>query len=149
MHDVLSVAKRMHGIVETRVADYMTSEVLTIAPQTLLPEIERQFGLHDFNGFPVLEFGLLVGMVTKFDVLKIFVTPRRVVPPYEELSQCSAEQIMTRNVITFTPETPLTRVLQTLVDYRVKSFPVLDGRHLVGIVAREDVKRALHERWGN
>ena len=59
----------MNGIFEARVADYMTSEVLTIAPQTLLPDIERQFGLHDFNGFPVLEFGMLVGMVTKFDVL--------------------------------------------------------------------------------
>ena len=52
---------------------------------------------------------------------------------------------MTRDVITFTPEAPLTRVLQTLVDFRVKSFPVVNGRRVVGIIAREDVVRALHD----
>ena len=58
------------------------------------------------------------------------------------------KEVMTRNVITFTPDTPLTRVLQTLVDFRVKSFPVLDGGRLAGIIAREDLVRALHDHCG-
>lgn len=137
----------MHGFLTARVADNMTAAVLTLDPDTPLREIERQFGLHDFNGFPVVDRGMFVGMLTKFDVLKVFAfTPRSVVPPYEELSRQTATQIMTRNVITFRPETPLTRVLQTLVDFRVKSFPILDGQQLVGIIAREDIVRALHKR---
>src|SRR5436190_1084559 len=95
----------MHGFLRARVADYMTANVLTLLPETPLPEIERQLGIHDFNGFPVVESGLLVGMLTKFDVLKVFMfTPRTVIPPYEELSQRTAAQIMTRNVITFAPD---------------------------------------------
>jgi len=97
----------------------------------------------------VLDGDLLVGVVTKFDILKVFAfTPRSVVPSYELLSQRRASQIMTRDVITFTPDTPLPRVLQTLVDFRVKSFPVVDGRRVVGMIAREDLVRALRDTCG-
>src|SRR5262249_40580924 len=144
-----ATSRPMHEFLEARVADYMTHTVLTVSPDTPLSEIEHQFGLHDFNGFPVVDAGVLVGMLTKFDVLKCFMfTPRTVVPPYDEIARRTAGEIMTRNIITFAPDAPLTRVLQTLVDFRVKSFPVVDGVALVGIIAREDIVRALHEHCG-
>jgi CBS domain-containing protein len=136
----------MHRFLEARVEEYMTQPAVTVAADMPLHELERQFAAHDFNGFPVVDAGALAGMVTKFDILKVFVfTPRTVVPQYDALARLTAAQIMTRNVITFSPEVPLTRVLQTLVDFRVKSFPVVDGRRLVGVIAREDVVRALHD----
>lgn len=137
----------MYRFLECRVADYMTPAVVTVLPDTPIYELERRFVLHDFNGFPVVQpDGTLLGVVTKFDVLKAFIfTPETVVPQYEELSRRTAVEIMTRDVITFAPETPLTRVLQTLVDARVKSFPVLDSGKLIGIIAREDVVRALRD----
>ena len=136
----------MYRFLQTHVSDYMTSPVVSVPPGTTLIELEARFDEHDFNGFPVVEDGRLVGMVTKFDVLKTFVfTPRSVIPPYETLSRMTAAQIMTREVITFTPDTPLTRVLQTLVDFRLKSFPVVSGRRVVGMIAREDLVRALHD----
>jgi CBS domain-containing protein len=136
----------MHRFLEARVADYMTREVVSVPPDTPLREIERLFAHHDFNGLPVLEGGVLVGVVTKFDLLKVFVfTGRTLVPAYEQLVRLTAGQIMVRDVITFAPDAPLTRVLQTIVDFRVKSFPVVDGGCLVGIIAREDLVRALRD----
>ena len=136
----------MYRFLEKRVADYMSSPVVGVPPDTPLVELERRFAQHDFNSFPVLDNGLLVGVVTKFDILKAFVfTPKTVVPQYEVLSQLPASQLMTRDVITFSPDVPLTRVLQTLVDFRVKSFPVVDSRRVVGMIAREDLVRALHD----
>ena len=136
----------MYRFLEWRVADYMTAAVVTVLPDTPVYELERRFVVHDFNGFPVVDAGILLGVVTKFDVLKAFIfTPETVLPPYEELSRRTAAEIMTRKVIAFSPEAPLTRVLQTLVDARVKSFPVLEAGRLVGIIAREDVVRALRD----
>jgi len=137
----------MYRFLEARVADYMSSPVVTTAADTPLHELEARFAEHDFNGFPVLdETGGLAGIVTKFDVLKVFVfTTRSVVPPYEELARRTAREIMTRDVITFRPDTPVSRVLQTLVDFRVKSFPVVENQRVVGIIAREDILRALHD----
>jgi len=139
----------MYRFLESRVADYMTRAVMTVSSDTPVHELERRFTQHDFNGFPVVDGGVLVGVVTKFDVLKAFIfTPQSVVPRYEELSQRPAAEIMSREVLTFPPETPLTHVLQTLVDSRVKSFPVVDSGRLVGIIAREDVVRALRDASG-
>jgi len=140
----------MHRFLEARVADYMTRSVVTVAPDTPLRDLEQRFAEYDFNGFPVLDADRLSGVVTKFDVLKVFAfTPNTVVPRYDELSRLTAGQIMTRSVITFSPEAPLTRVLQALVDYRVKSFPVVEGNRLVGIIAREDVVRAVQAACGS
>lgn len=131
---------------EARVTDYMTREVVTVPPDMTLGELEALFARHDFNGVPVVDGGALAGMVTKFDLLYAFVfTPQRVVPPYAEIQRLSAGQVMTRAVITFPRDAPLTRVLQTMVDFRVKSFPVVDRGRLVGMIAREDLVRALRD----
>jgi len=136
----------MHPFLELRVRDYMSCPVVGVLPTASLGTLEQEFRKHDFNSFPVLHEDALLGVVTKFDVLKAFVfTPRAVLPSYEEIAKLRAEQIMTRDVITFPPSAPLTRVLQTLVDFRVKSFPVVDGKRLVGMVAREDIVRALQD----
>jgi CBS domain-containing protein len=51
---------------------------------------------------------------------------------------------MTPDFIYVDPTTNLTRVLQLMVDHRIKSIPVLDSeQQLKGIIAREDVIRAL------
>ena len=51
---------------------------------------------------------------------------------------------MTSDVIAVDGETNLQRVLELMIKHRVKSLPVVrSGRHLVGIVAREDVMRAM------
>lgn len=136
----------MHRFLEARVAEYMTRHVVSVPPSTSLREIEALFVAHDFNGVPVVDGSALIGLVTKLDVLRVFVfTPQSVIPQYDQLSRLTASEIMTRDPITFPPDAPLTRVLQALVDFRVKSFPVLEDGRLVGMIAREDVVRALRD----
>jgi CBS domain-containing protein len=54
------------------------------------------------------------------------------------------EEIMARDAITVEGETSLQRVLELMVKHRVKSLPVVDGRrNLIGMIAREDVMRAM------
>jgi len=51
---------------------------------------------------------------------------------------------MTPDFIYVSPDTRLTRVLQIMVEHRIRSIIVLDGAEkLVGIIAREDVIKAL------
>jgi CBS domain-containing protein len=52
--------------------------------------------------------------------------------------------VMTREFIYAGPDTKLTRVLQLMTEHRLRSLPILDaGSRLVGIIAREDIIRAL------
>jgi CBS domain-containing protein len=118
---------------------------LTVSRHVTLRELEHLFETHDFNGFPVVEGHHLLGIVTKFDFLKNFVfTPSTVFPHYDDLMKRTIEEIMTRNVCSVHPTTPLTRVLQVMVETRDKSFPVVDDKNrLVGIISRGDIVRAL------
>jgi CBS-domain-containing membrane protein len=137
----------MYRFLEYTVKQYMTSHVQTVTRQTTLRELEALFARHDFNAFPVLDGQALVGWVTKFDFLKTFAfTTGQLLPRYEELMKRTVGEVMTEAVVHVEPAAPLTRTLQLMVSLKARSFPVVvPEHHLVGIIAREDIMRALHD----
>ena len=136
---------RLQKFLTMQTKDVMTELVVTVSRQLTLRELEHLFETHDFNGFPVVEDHHLMGIVTKFDFLKNFVfTPSTVFPHYDDLMKRTVEEIMIKKVCTVHAATPLTRILQLMVETRDKSFPVTDEKNrLVGIVSRGDIVRAL------
>ena len=63
---------------------------------------------------------------------------------YHDLMTRKIGDVMTPDFIYVSPDTRLTRVLQIMVEHRIRSIIVLDStQKLVGIVAREDVIAAL------
>ena len=135
----------MHRFLEASAGDYMTRTVKTVARDTTMRELQRMFDAVDFNAFPVRQDEDIVGLVTKFDYLKCFAfTPGRMVPSYDDLLARRVAEVMTPEFIYVDAATKLTRVLQLMVDHRIKSIPVLDVRQrLAGIIAREDIMRAV------
>ena len=134
----------MYEFLEYQVGDAMTYHPVTIARTTPLGEVEALFELHDFNCFPVSEEGRLFGVVTKLDFLKAFAfTERAILPDYEAILRQPAETVMTPTPVTVTPDMPLTRVLQLMNATRYRSFPVVVGALLIGMISREDVIRAV------
>ena len=89
----------------------------------------------------------MLGIVTKFDFLRAFAfTTGQMVPHYDELMKRPVAEVMTEAVVHVEPTAPLTRVLQLMVSLKARSFPVVGAeRHLVGIISREDVMRALRD----
>lgn len=126
---------------------YMTAPARPVDRGTTMRELEALFRDYDFNAFPVVEDGILVGVATKFDFLKNFAfTGDRMVPPYEELMGRHVGDVMATEIISVAPATRLTRVLETMVAHRARSLPVVgDDGKLVGIISREDVMRALDD----
>lgn len=137
----------MYEFLNYTVRDYMTVDPFTVFPDTRLRELESIFQDHDFNGVPVVDAdGMLVGLATKLDLMKAFTfTPESMIPPYSAIMERSVDTVMTREPSTVSPDLPLTRVLQRAVDMRTKSFPVVEQGQLVGVIAREDLIRALHD----
>ena len=123
----------------------MTHAVQTVTRDTTMRELQKMFEDRDFNAFPVCENGDTVGLVSKLDFLKCFAfTPARMVPGYDELMARTVADVMTPEFIYVDATTKLTRVLQLMVVHRMKSIPVLNtDQRLVGIIAREDIMRAL------
>lgn len=140
----------MYKFLEQTVAGYMTSTVRTVTREHTVRDISAMFERDDFNSYPVEEEGQVVGIVTKFDLLKCFIfTPSQMIPPYQQLMQRTVGDLMTSEFIYVRTDTKLTRVLQLMVDHRIRSVPAIDDDHrLAGIIARRDVLRALADCSG-
>jgi CBS domain-containing protein len=127
------------------VKDAMTKDVVSVTPNTGLRELKSLFERYDYNSFPVVEAGKLVGIVTKLDFLKHFIiTPKSMIPNYDALLDDTVGNAMNEAPLTVFPETPLTRVLELMVETKLRSFPVVDSdMELLGMISREDVVRSL------
>ena len=135
----------MYEFLHYQVCDVMTVDPITIGPDARLREVEELFENHDFNGVPVVdEQRRLLGVVTKFDLLKAFsFDAHALVPHYDEIMEQPAATVMSRDPISVAPQLPLSRLLQKMVELRTKSLPVVENGQLIGIIAREDVLKAL------
>jgi CBS domain-containing protein len=135
----------VYQFLEQTADGYMTRNVKTVPRDLSMLELSEMFERDDFNSYPVEEDGQVVGIVTKFDILKCFAfTPSQMVPRYLDLMNRKVGDVMTPEFIYVRPDTRLTRVLQLMVEHKIRSIIVLDGtQRLVGIIAREDVITAL------
>jgi CBS domain-containing protein len=135
----------MYRFLESTAGEYMRPAVKSVTRQCSISELESLFAQHDFDAFPVVENGTMLGIVTKFDFLRVFAfTTGQMVPRYDELMGRTVGDVMTEAVVNVEPATPLTRVQQLMVSLKIRSFPVLSSeRKLLGVISRGDVMRAL------
>ena len=141
----LTKESAMYEFLQETVANNMTQTVKSVTPETTVGDLYRLFAADDFDAYPVVRNDTVVGVVSKLDALKVFAFAKdQILPHYADGMGATVNEIMTAEVIAVEPETRLQRVLQLLVEHRVKSVPVIDKwRNLVGIIAREDVMRAM------
>ena len=135
----------MYQFLEQTVAGHMTRTVKTVTRGLTMRDLGDMFERDDFNAYPVEDDRQIVGLVTKFDLLKCFAfTPNQMVPRYDDLMRRTVADVMTPEFIYVRSDTKLTRVLQLMVEHRFRSVPVIDSGHrLEGMIAREDILRAL------
>ena len=137
----------MYEFMYYQVRDVMTSDPIAVDKHVTLSDVEAIFEEHDFNGLPVVDQShRLIGLITKLDLLKAFAfTEKRKIPHYNAIMDQKISKVMTKDPRVVYPETPLTRVLQHMIDTGHKSFTVVENDIVVGIVAREDIIRALRQ----
>jgi CBS-domain-containing membrane protein len=125
----------------------MTRKVKTVSREVTMDELNDLFASDDFNAYPVVDHLEVVGLVTKFDFLKCFaLTLSSMVPRYDELMKRTVSDVMIHDFIYVNATTKWVRVLQLMVEHRLRSIPVMDAdQHLVGIISREDIMRALRD----
>jgi CBS-domain-containing membrane protein len=142
--------RTVYEFLEQVTVNVMTRDPRTVSRAVTLHDLGKMFEKDDFNAYPVEEHSQIIGLVSKFDFLACFVfTPARMIPRYNDLMKRTVADIMTSEFIYVRVDTKLTRVLQLMVDHRIRSMPVLEGdQRLAGMISREDVMRALQRCVG-
>jgi CBS domain-containing protein len=147
--------------------DVMTTNVLTVDPDTPVQAVAQLLSERGIGGVPVVDAANhLVGILSEGDLLHRVETgterrperltgrrrswwldtigsPQELARDYLKSHGRTAEDVMTREVITVTDTTELADVAMLLEIKRIKRVPVLCDGKLVGIVSRANLVRAL------
>ena len=117
-----------------KVRDIMTKDVVTIDASSTVADALKLMFAKKHLGYPAMENGGVVGVVTLSDVSKV-PEDRRAVTPVRD--------IMTRNIITLKPDDDASTALQRISQYRIGRLLVMDGGHIAGIISRSDLMKDL------
>jgi CBS domain-containing protein len=146
-----------------RAMDVMTTNVITVDPNTSVQSVAALLSNRGISGVPVVDSqNRLVGIVSEGDLLHRVETgtERRVqkrrswwldtVGSEQELARDyvkshgrTVQDIMTRDVISVSDTTELADIATLLETKRIKRVPVVKDGKLVGIVSRANLVRAL------
>ena len=142
-----------------KAGDIMSARVVSISPDAGVLEAVGLMLQNHISGLPVIDTsGALVGMVTEGDFLRraetgterkrprwleFLVGPNRLAEEYVESHARKVGEMMTREPITITEDTPLDEIVQVMERRRIKRVPVMRGTQVVGIVSRSNLMHAV------
>ena len=114
------------------VRQVMEDAVFTVSPNAKGITIAEIMTDRNFGTVPVVkDDSTLVGLVTEFDLL-------RAIDEGKDLHQVTAEEIMTKDVVTVTEEMLVKDLINLLQQRHFVRTPVVRGKTLVGIASRRD-----------
>ena len=141
------------------VKDIMNTHIVSLHYATPFLDAAKMFLVYHLSGAPVVsDTGELVGIISEKDLMRaMYPTPNEVYShPYllfyeEELNEATTSathkcvgDVMSKRLITTTPDTHVFKVGGYMVATGVHRVPVIDeNRKLVGMVSRGDVYRAM------
>lgn len=134
-----------------QVKDWMTPEVISISPDTTLPEAHRLMVDNQIRRLPVIREGRLVGIVTRGDIRGAEPSGATSLSIWELnylIANLKIDKIMTRDPITITRDASIGEAARTMLDKKISGLPVLDsGGKVVGIITESDIFRLIVDRW--
>ena len=142
--------------------DVMSKPVVSVHPHTSTREIARLLVEKAISAVPVVDdHGAPIGMVSEGDLIRPERAARtawwqswlEILSEGEPLApqllawlhsqNHNARAVMSAPVITVSEDTELSEIARVLVTHRIKRVPVVRDGRVTGIVARDDVLRAL------
>ncbi len=142
--------------------DVMSKPVVSVHPDTPLREIARLLLDRGISAVPVIdEKGAPIGMVSEGDLihpdrparearrqswLEILAEGEPIAPEllaWLHSQNHSARAVMSAPVVTVSEDTELGEIAHVLVSHRIKRVPVVRDGRVTGIIARDDLLRAL------
>lgn len=141
------------------VRDVMVAPVITVTPSTTVKEVAGLFLEKKISAAPVVDSEeKLVGIVSEGDLLhrveagterhhswwlEAFIGNDTLAAEYIKAHGLKVSDVMTRRVVTASPQTPLHEVATLMEKNAIKRVPVLENGQLVGIVSRANLIQAV------
>lgn len=116
--------------------DVMIKDLITIAPEEKIALADLIMARNSIGALPVVKNGKLVGIITQRDIM---------LTRNYEIGGLTAKDLMTKEPITVTPNTPLKNIIDIMLDKKIERVPVVENGKLVGLVLHGRILKAIRE----
>jgi CBS-domain-containing membrane protein len=142
--------------------DIMTRDVITVTPDTDITQATQILLENRINGLPVVdENRRLVGIVCQSDMIAqqkriplpslftlldgyiTLTSSKNFEKEVQKIAATRVAQAMTVGPVTVKPDTSLEEIASLMVEKKLHTLPVVNGKELVGIIGKEDMLRTL------
>jgi CBS domain-containing protein/anti-sigma regulatory factor (Ser/Thr protein kinase) len=123
-------------VYELRVADVMTREIITVAPDTRMSELRTILRDNRISGTPVVENDRLAGLISVEDFINWMA---------QGAKDCPVQERMSRTLTSIFADEPLVHGISKLEEHGFGRLPVLDraSNRLVGLITKGDIIEGL------
>ena len=155
-----------------KVRDLMTTQVVTLQPTDTIKRAAIKFAIDNISGAPVVDRrNHLLGILSENDILQVIYKYQLILDKEnagsvmlnysmdssteeddelkrisEEISNMAIEDIMTRSVLTTSPDDSIMEVLKSMIEMEVNRVPVVEKGVVLGVISRADIIFALYKR---
>jgi CBS domain-containing protein len=142
-----------------KAADVMVTNVITVGPDASVQDVALTLLSARISAVPVVgPKGELLGIVSEGDLmhraeagtgrtrpwwLAIFTGKEALAAEFVKEHSRKVTDVMTRDVVTAAPDTPLSVIANLLEKNAIKRVPIMKGDKIVGIVSRANLLQAL------
>jgi len=113
----------------------MTANPVTVSPQDTLAVAKEKMTAGKFRRLPVVQDGVLVGILTDRDILRFVGSEERT----------RVDGAMTETPLTVSPTTPMEEAVRLMRQHQISGLPVVEAGKVVGILTTSDVMQAFVE----
>lgn len=117
-----------------KIKEAMNTDVETIRPDASVRKAAEIMSKHQIGSLVVISgSGNVIGIITERDIINdVVATP--LIP-----EQTKVEEVMTKEVITISPDKSLEEAADIMIEKKIRKLPVIEGKKLVGIITASDL----------
>ena len=120
-----------------KVKDVMVTNIITIEAGATARKAAELMNRHDIGCIIVVNYDKPIGIVTERDMLK------RIMLQGRDPRRGRISYIMSKPLITVSPETDLREAINLMTERRIKKLPVVEDSNLLGLLSITDIVRSL------
>ena len=155
---------------QNKVRDIMTTDLVTLSPNNTIRDATIRLAVENISGAPVVDENYrMVGILSGNDILELimkydrkmgddlndhmlsFYMDAAVEDPElkkvaEDISNTKVSDIMTRTVLSTTPDANIIDLLRSMINMDISRVPVVEKGVLIGIVSRADIIFSIYKK---
>lgn len=133
------------------VGERMSKPVITVSPEMPISDALNLMKKERIRRMPVVKDGKLIGIVCDVDLLNASPSSVTTLSIWEMnylLSKITVSEVMSKNVLTVSEDTPIEQAARIMADNKVGGLPVMRDGYVVGIITETDLFKIFLELLG-